>query len=190
MLKAVFLDRDGVINKDYGYVGTLDKFEFLPQVIPALSKLKALGWCLVLVTNQSGIARGMYTEDDFQKLTSFMQDKLKAQHAEFDGIYFCPHHPQAQVEAYRKDCECRKPKPGMFLKAAYELKIALEDSIMVGDHASDLIAAQSAGIKHLVLVGDHLASESPKVPQAQTYNDLADFVAHLSKWVLNFDPKF
>lgn len=181
MLKAVFLDRDGVINKDYGYVGTIEQFEFLPRVSWALAQLKAQGWKLILVTNQSGIARGMYTESDFHKLTAFMQEQLKASGAEFDGVYFCPHHPEAQVEGYRKDCDCRKPKPGMFLKAAKELGVGLEDSIMIGDHASDLIAAQSAGIQHLILVGEHVQKEAPKVPQAQVYRDLANCVEHLMR---------
>lgn len=179
MRKAIFLDRDGVINKDYGYVGRISDFEFLPRTIDALAKLKAQGWLLVLVTNQSGIARGMYTEQDFHELTTYMQNMLRAHHAEFDRVYFCPHHPNASIGVYRQDCSCRKPKPGMLLQAAEELQIELESSWMVGDHASDLKAAAAAGVGHLVLVGEHIATEFPKCPQAASFTDLAAFVDSL-----------
>lgn len=180
MHKAIFLDRDGVINKDYGYVGKISDFEFLPKVVTSLAKLKAQGWLLVLVTNQSGIARGMYTEADFWTLTEYMQGELAKEQAEFDKVYFCPHHPDAKVEAYRKECDCRKPKPGMFLQAARDLDLDLASSIMVGDHASDLVAASAAGIKKLVLVGEHLSTELLKCPQAESYTDLASFVEQVS----------
>lgn len=179
MRKAIFLDRDGVINKDYGYVGRISDFEFLPRTIEALAKLKAQGWMLVLVTNQSGIARGMYTEQDFHELTAYMQQILQTHHAEFDRVYFCPHHPEASIEAYRQDCSCRKPKPGMLFQAAEELHIDLESSWMVGDHASDLKAAAAAGVGHLVLVGEHISSELPKYPQATSFADLAAFADSL-----------
>lgn len=178
MHKAVFLDRDGVINVDHGYVGKIEDFEFLPHVKEALAFLKAQQWKLILVTNQSGIARGMYSEQDFHKLTDFMQGELSKVNAQFDGVYFCPHHKEAQVAEYRQDCSCRKPKPGMLLKAAQELDIDLGLSIMVGDHASDIKAAKAAGISKLVLVGTHISTESSKVPEAQVFTDLYDFVQH------------
>lgn len=179
MKKAVFFDRDGVINRDYGYVGTRDRFEFLPQVPESLAALKKMGYLTVLVTNQSGIARGMFTIEDFESLTEYMQHELGTYEAAFDGVYFCPHHPKAQIAAFRCACSCRKPKPGMFFWAQKELDIDLEHSIMVGDHASDIEAAQSAGIKKLILVGDHLATDGPKVPQAQRFADLEQFVRSL-----------
>lgn len=178
--KAVFFDRDGVINKDHGYVGTRNRFEFLPKVPESLATLKKMGYLTILVTNQSGIARGMFTIEDFESLTEYMQHELKTYQAAFDGIYFCPHHPQAQIAAFRCDCSCRKPKPGMFFWAQKEFDIDLEHSIMVGDHSSDIEAAQSAGIKTLILVGDHLATDSHKVPQAQCFANLEQFVLSLS----------
>lgn len=176
MPKACFLDRDGVINVDYGYVGAFKDFKFIDGVPEALARIKKAGYLLVLTTNQSGIARGMFGCNDFLKLCAHMQQALRPLKADFDGIYYCPHHPQGQVEAFRKDCSGRKPGPDMFLQAASDLKIDLSESVMVGDHAGDLIAAWSAGVPRLILVGEHLSSESPKVPEAQCYADLKDCV--------------
>lgn len=179
MRKAIFLDRDGVINVDHGYVGKIQDFEFLPGVIDSLAYLKRSGFLLVLVTNQSGIARGFYTEQDFHTLTAHMQNVLQEHDASFDGVYFCPHHPQAQIEAYRQNCSCRKPLPGMFIQAQQELNIDMANSWMVGDHASDLKAAQAANISNLVLVGEHLEKELPKCSKAQAFTSLAAFVASM-----------
>lgn len=179
MQKAVFFDRDGVINRDYGYVGTLERFEFLPGVAEALAELKKLGYITVLVTNQSGIARGLYTVDDFDTVTEFMQGQLDLVGAKFDGVYFCPHHPNATVAEFRCDCTCRKPKPEMFLWAQKEFDIDMEHSIMVGDHATDLQAAQAANVKTLVLVGEHIPSEHKLTPQALVYENMPQFVAAL-----------
>lgn len=176
MRKAIFFDRDGVINRDFGYVGTVDRFEFLPQVCESLAKLKKMGYALVLVTNQSGIARGMYTVDDFNKVTEYMQDELKKHDAGFDGIYFCPHHPNATVSEFRCTCTCRKPKPDMILWARDEYDLDLSNSIFVGDHASDIAAAKNAKVGGLVLVGEHIASECKIVPDAQCFEDLSQFV--------------
>ncbi len=180
MNKAVFFDRDGVINEDYGYVGQIESFDFIAGVPEALHYLKSLGYLLVLVTNQSGVARGIYTEADFFKVTCFMQNSLSLYDACFDGIYFCPHHPKAQIEAYRVECECRKPKSGMFFKAASDLDISLEESLMFGDHASDLLAAENAGIKDLYLLGNHIASEKDKVKSVKGYfSTLAEYVKNV-----------
>ncbi len=180
MRKAVLLDRDGVINRDYGYVGSIARFELLEGVAQALHDLKQLGYATVVVTNQSGIARGMYTEADYQAVTSHMQQLLAPYAATFDGIYFCPHHPQAQVAAYRQDCACRKPQPGMLLKAQAELDLDLAHSIMVGDHLSDLRAGVSAGVGNLVLVGTHRAEAQAQTELTFTYYpDLPHFVQAL-----------
>ena len=179
--KAVFFDRDGVINRDYGYVGTLERFEFLPSVKEALADIKAMGYATILVTNQSGIARGLYTVDDFDTVTEFMQGELSKTGAQFDGIYFCPHHPQASVAQFRCECTCRKPKPEMFFWAQKEHDLDLEHSIMVGDHASDIEAAKSAGVKNLFLIGEHLQTDGTLVPEAQKYADLATLVAAMKQ---------
>lgn len=181
MQKAVFFDRDGVINRDFGYVGTLERFEFLEGVEQALADIKKLGYKTVLVTNQSGIARGLYTIDDFDTVTEFMQGQLDLVGAKFDGIYFCPHHPKATVAEFRCDCTCRKPKSDMFNWAQKELDLDMEHSIMVGDHVTDLQAARGAGVGNLILVGEHIESESKQMSEALIYQDLKDFVAALKE---------
>ena len=143
---AVFLDRDGVINVDSGYVGDWDSFVFLPGVIEAMRALCDAGYALVIVTNQSGIGRGFYTEEDFQVLTERMCNELSRHGVSIAGVYFCPHLPEAALPQYRKTCDCRKPKPGLIHRALEELDIDLTRSAMVGDKNSDMQAALAAGI--------------------------------------------
>ncbi len=176
MRKAVFFDRDGVINIDHGYVGSIANFEFIKGVKQSLSIIKKASFLTVLVTNQSGIARGFYTEADFKKLSFFMQSELDLYDARFDLILYCPHHPKAPLPEYRCDCYCRKPKPGMLLKASSLLDIDLSQSIMIGDHASDLIAAQSAGINTSILLANRPCKEIEKAPFAQVFPDLSTYV--------------
>lgn len=142
---AVFLDRDGVINEDREYVHTIDEFKFIDGVIETCQKLKQQGYLLVVVTNQSGIGRGMFTEEQFMQLTEWMDWSLADRGVDLDGIYFCPHTPEA-------DCACRKPKPGMLLDAAKELDIDMANSYMVGDKVADLEAGRAAGVGTVVLV--------------------------------------
>ncbi len=177
MRRAFFLDRDGVINVDYGYVGHWSEFVFVPGVIPALSRLRQAGFLLILTTNQSGIGRGRYTESVFLYLTARMQRSLTAQGAQFDAIYYCPHHPQAQLAAYRRPCHGRKPQPGMLEQAAGDFNLDLTQCVMAGDHASDLQAAAAAGVERLYLVGENLKTEAVLVPGARCYQDLAALVA-------------
>ena len=151
MNKAIFLDRDGTLNIDYGYVHEIDNFKFIDGAIDALRKLKKMGYMLVLVTNQSGIARGYFSEEQFLQLTEWMDWSLAEQDVDLDGIYYCPHHPEGKGE-YKEDCDCRKPKPGMLLQAIKELKIDPTQSIMVGDKVEDLKAGIGAKVKTNVLV--------------------------------------
>ncbi|PKH22827.1 D-glycero-beta-D-manno-heptose-1,7-bisphosphate 7-phosphatase [Enterobacterales bacterium CwR94] len=168
LVPAIFLDRDGTINVDHGYVHEIDNFQFIDGVIEALCELKQMGYALILVTNQSGIARGMFTEEQFMTLTEWMDWSLADRGVDLDGIYFCPHHPEGQIEAYRQHCECRKPQPGMLLEAAAYLNIDLAASYMVGDKKEDMQAAIAAGVGHKILVktgkpvtaeGENLADE-------------------------------
>jgi len=149
---AIFLDRDGTINVDHGYVSEIDNFEFIDGVIDAMRELKRMGFALVLVTNQSGIARGMFSEDQFMQLTEWMDWSLADRDVDLDGIYFCPHHPEAIVEELRQSCDCRKPQPGMLLTAQQELNIDMASSYMVGDKIEDMLAAKAAGVGKKVLV--------------------------------------
>ncbi len=149
---AVFLDRDGTLNIDHGYVQEIDNFQFIDGAIEALQTLKKMGFTLVLITNQSGIARGMFTEDQFMQLTEWMDWSLADRDVDLDGIYFCPHLSDAPVEAYRQQCDCRKPQPGMLLLAQKHLNIDMAASYMVGDKTKDMLAGAAAGVGTKVLV--------------------------------------
>jgi len=164
---AIFLDRDGTINVDHGYVFESDNFEFIDGVIDALRELKEMGFALVLVTNQSGIARGMFTEDQFMHLTEWMDWSLADREVDLDGIYFCPHHPDALVEEFRQSCDCRKPQPGMLLTARQDLNIDMAASYMVGDKIEDMQAALAAGVGKKVLV----RSGKPVTPEGEMAAD-------------------
>jgi D-glycero-D-manno-heptose 1,7-bisphosphate phosphatase len=145
MPRAAFLDRDGVINVDRGYVHRVEDFEFVPGALEACRELSRRGWLLVIATNQSGIGRGLYREEDFQRLTGWMRARFDQHGAPLAGVYFCPHHP---ADA----CECRKPAPGMLLAAARELSLDLGRSMLFGDKCEDLMAARAAGIARRVLL--------------------------------------
>ena len=150
-MKAAFLDRDGVINEDFGYVGKIENFKFKEGIFELLKLLQDLGFALFVVTNQSGIARGCYTEEDFYNLTQWMIEEFKKRGIEIKDIRFCPHHPDITGE-----CECRKPKPGMILDLARKYGIDLKNSIMIGDSKRDIEAAINAGIKNRYLVENSL----------------------------------
>lgn len=140
-IKAIFLDRDGVINynKD-GYIHKIEDFEFIPETIKGLQKLSKSGYMLIVVTNQSGLGRGFYKEEDFFKLNNWMIKKLAKRDIKIDKIYHCCHHPA-------NGCECRKPKIGMFLQAVQDYGISLNDSWLIGDGEMDIEAGRSANIK-------------------------------------------
>jgi len=148
-MKAVFLDRDGVINVDKGYIYKIDDFEFKEDIFELLKFLQKKGFSLFIITNQSGIGRGYYTLKDFEKLNNYMIEELKKKNINIKEVAFCPHHPS-------DNCECRKPKPGMILKLMEKYKIDIETSILIGDKMSDIQAGQNAGIKRNYLVKDSL----------------------------------
>lgn len=143
--RAVFLDRDGVINEDFGYVGRVEDFVFIDGVFEALKTLQQKGFLLIIITNQSGIGRGYYSEEDFLKLSEYMKKELKKVGVTITDIFYCPHHPKER-------CSCRKPKPQMILDAAKKYNIDLASSYLVGDKMSDIEAGKNAGIKNLILL--------------------------------------
>ncbi|KXO08805.1 D-glycero-D-manno-heptose 1,7-bisphosphate phosphatase [Moritella sp. JT01] len=170
---AVFLDRDGVINKDKGYVSQIDDFEFIDGSIEAMQLLKAHGYLLVVITNQSGIARGYYTEDEFMTLTEWMDWSLADRGVDLDGIYYCPHHPEKGIGDYKQDCLCRKPNTGMLDSAGKELDIDFANSYLVGDKLSDIQAGQKSQLKanYLVSTGKVLCEKGAEAADA-VFTDL------------------
>ena len=150
MRKALFLDRDGVINVEKHYLHKIEDFEFIPGIIEVMRQYQQEGYVLVVVTNQSGIGRGYYTEEDFWKLTEWMKQTLAEQGVIIEGVYFSPYHPEKGVGEYRRESDCRKPGPGMLLKAAEELELDLGSSMLLGDKESDVEAGQRAGVAQTI----------------------------------------
>lgn len=152
--RAVFLDRDGTINVEKDYLVRSEEFEFIPGVPEAIARLKKAGFLVIVVTNQSGVARGYFGVDAVQRLHVHLQQQLAAFGTSIDGFYFCPHHPEHGKGEYRIDCDCRKGNPGMLLQAAADYAIDLANSYMVGDKLADVEAGKRAGCQPiLVLTG-------------------------------------
>jgi D-glycero-D-manno-heptose 1,7-bisphosphate phosphatase len=180
MVKAVFLDRDGVINLDKAYVHRWDDFEFLPGSVEAMHRLHRAGYILIVVTNQAGIARGYYTEGQFEILTAAMIGYLAAAGVVITAVYHCPHHPAGTVPLLSVVCDCRKPAPGMLLAAAREHGVDLAQSILVGDKASDLEAARAAGVGMAYLVqSDPDCLASAEGLSDAVFKGLADCAQHI-----------
>lgn len=166
MRPAAFLDRDGVINVDRDYVYRIEDFEFIPGVFEGAAKLQSLGFALVVVTNQSGIGRGLYTEDDLRALNRWMCGQFEQRGIRIDGVFHCPHHPTDARGPYRRVCDCRKPAPGLLLRAARECDLDLTRSAMFGDRESDLESAAAARVPLRFLLGiDGLARPEPAQPR-------------------------
>lgn len=152
MKKAVFLDRDGVITQEPPYYAhRLDQLRLIPRSTEAIKLLNKLNFKVIIVSNQSGIARGYYGEEDTIRFNNAMNELLNKSGAHIDAIYYCPHHPEAKIERYRVDCDCRKPKPGMLKRAEKELNIDLRQSFMVGDRWSDIEAGKRAECKTVLM---------------------------------------
>lgn len=146
MKKALFLDRDGVVNVEKEYLYKIEDFEFIDGIFDLCQHYQQLGYMIFVVTNQSGIARKYYTERDFHLLTEWMVQEFEKRNITIDKVYHCPHHPQIN-----KKCNCRKPEPGMILAAKEEFNLDLANSLMIGDKESDIQAALNAGIEHTYL---------------------------------------
>jgi D-glycero-D-manno-heptose 1,7-bisphosphate phosphatase len=156
--KALFLDRDGVINVDTGHVHRRESFEFIPGIFELCRAAQELGYLIVVVTNQAGIARGYYSESDFNDLTDWMMDQFAEKNVRITRLYYCPYHPVFGVGRYKHDSPDRKPNPGMLLGAQRDLDIDMASSILIGDKLSDLEAGRTAGVGTQIL----LSSENPK----------------------------
>lgn len=153
---ALFLDRDGVINVDKGYVSRIEDFEWVDGAAETISSFNKMGWFVFVVTNQSGIARNYYSEDDMNVLHQWMQEELRAKDANIDRIYFCPFHADGENFFYRRDSFDRKPNPGMLLKAMADFPVKRESSFLIGDKATDIEAARAAGIAGYLFRGGNL----------------------------------
>ena len=171
--KAVFLDRDGTINVDKNYLYRIEDFEFLPGAVEGLRLLQSSGFLLIIITNQSGIARGYFTEDDYLRLTDWMLDRLKDDGVKISGVYYCPHLPDAEISGYMKVCNCRKPETGLFEQAVRDFDIDLTMSYAIGDKPRDCAICDKTDCKGF-LIGR--TSSNPKVKQVSSLLEAAKII--------------
>lgn len=178
--KAVFLDRDGTINKYKGFMRDIDEFELIPGVAKAIKKINSSGYLCIVVTNQPVIARGEVTYEQLDEIHNKMETLLGLEGAYIDGLYYCPHHPhkgyEGEIPELKIECDCRKPKPGMLLNAAKDFNIDLSRSYMVGDGENDIKAGNAAGCKTILINGQWSDAKPEDFGQADTLDSVEVFV--------------
>lgn len=178
--KAIFLDRDGTINKYKGFLRDIDEFELIVGVSEAIKKINALGYLVIVITNQPVIARGEVSFEELNEIHNKMETLLGLDGSYVDGIYFCPHHPhrgyQGEVPELKIECDCRKPQPEMLKKAAKDFNIDLSESIMVGDGENDVLAGKAVGCKTILLNGEGSARMEGDFGADQVFDNLLQFV--------------
>lgn len=163
---ALFLDRDGVINLDHGYVHKSENFQFIDGIFELVAAANRAGYLVVVVTNQAGIGRGYYSESQFHELSQWMRSRFAEHGGQIDGVYFCPYHSEHGIGEYRRESEFRKPAPGMLLQAQSELGIDMEQSILIGDKLSDMAAGRAAGVGTLLhFCGEHVGDDTIVITQ-------------------------
>ena len=168
--KAIFLDRDGTINVEKDYLYKIEDFEFLPGVIEGLQLLQDAGYLLIIITNQSGIARGYYTEEDYHTLNNWMVGELKSKGISIAAVYYCPHHPDAKMKAYRVDCNCRKPKLGMYERAIRDFNIDLCNSYTIGDKIRDSAICEASSCHGYLIEANEKPETIKRVKAGAVHN--------------------
>jgi D-glycero-D-manno-heptose 1,7-bisphosphate phosphatase len=185
----VFVDRDGTVNEEIDYLCEPDQVRLIPGAAEAIDRLRKSGWLVVVITNQSAIARGLLSEDTLATIHQRLGILLAELGTRVDGIYYCPHHPTEGSTPYKLDCECRKPKPGMILRAARELNIDIVRSIVIGDRLQDLETAARVGARRILVKTGYGAGESlgldAQGKAAPEY--IADDLLDASNWILAAD---
>ncbi len=188
--RAVFLDRDGTINKDVGYPNSFRQIEIFPYSFEAIRKINEAGLLAVIVSNQSGVGRGLIVEKNLQDIHQKLQATFAKHKAHFDGVYYCPHYRLSSMPRYRKNCRCRKPNPGMGFQAAADLNIDMNNSYMVGDKVADILFGRNIQAKPILLLtgfGQKALPKLKKMGAAPAYvaKNLLDAV----NWILKQEKK-
>jgi D-glycero-D-manno-heptose 1,7-bisphosphate phosphatase len=173
--RAVFMDRDGTISEEVGYVNHPARYRVFPYAGEAVRLLNEAGWLAILVTNQAGVARGYFTEDLIGAVHGVLEEGLRRDGARLDAIYYCAHHPSVGEPPYRYDCDCRKPRPGLILRAARDFRIDLDRSWMIGDRYSDVELARRAGVRAAFVLSGYGRGEWEY--QRQTWKSEPDLIA-------------
>lgn len=184
MRPAVFLDRDGTLNEDVGYLDRLERLTLYPWSLDAVRLLRRAGFAVVVVTNQGGVARGLVSEAFVAQVRRVIDRRLADIGERLDGHYCCPHEPQAAIAAYRRECDCRKPRPGLLERAARELDLDLARSIMVGDKWSDVQAARSAGAAAVLVRTGYGRSQERTPPEGLRPDAVGDTLMDAVSWIL------
>ena len=187
---AVFLDRDGTIIHEVDYLSSLAQVRFIRGALAAMAALKKRGFRIFVVTNQSGVARGLFPEDFVQATHAFMQKKMQARSAGADAFYYCPHHPEGKIKPYAKVCRCRKPGTGMLRKAQDEFRLDWQRSYLVGDHASDIQMGKKKGLKTVFVLTGHGHRELAKLMERNMRPDLmVSSIREAVQWILHDSRK-
>ncbi len=174
---ALFLDRDGVVNREVGYLVRTEDVVWMPGIFDLCRTAKHLGYRLVIVTNQAGIARGFYSEAEYHALMNWMRSEFRLEGITFDGVFHCPYHPVHGIGEYKREHEDRKPGAGMLRRAAHDLHLDLTRSILIGDRCTDIAAANAASLRHAFLISgtETTACSSPHTP-IQTLSEVEDWL--------------
>src|SRR6185503_16606407 len=181
---AVFLDRDGTLVEEAGYLDRLERLVFFPYSIDAVRSLNRANLTVVIVTNQAGVARGIFKEAFVAEAHQHITGRLSAGGARVDGFYYCSHHPEAAIEQYRKSCDCRKPQPGLLRQAAHELDHALDRSFVVGDRWHDLEAGQRVGARGVLVRTGYGKTEEASPKAHVTPSAIVGNVMEAVSWIL------
>lgn len=181
---AVFLDRDGTLLEEAGYLDRLERLVFFPYSVDAVRLLNRANLAVVIVTNQAGIARGIFKETFVAEAHAHITDRLSAGGARIDAFYYCPHHPEAVIEQYRKSCDCRKPQPGLLRRAAADLDLALDRSFVVGDRWHDLEAGERVGARGVLVRTGYGRTEEAALHPRVNPSAVVDNVMEAVSWIL------
>jgi D-glycero-D-manno-heptose 1,7-bisphosphate phosphatase len=186
--RAVFLDRDGTLMEDNGYLDRIDRVVIYPWTIDAVRLLNRAGLCVVVATNQSGIARGYFTEAHVEEVHHHLSSLLAEGGAHIDAYYYCPHHPEAAVDGYRRPCDCRKPGPGLVERAARELGIDPSRSFVVGDRWLDVRLARAVGARGVLVRTGYGQSQEARPEPGVAADEVADNLMGATSWILRSLP--